>query len=87
MLSVIISTEGVETEDQLIRVGIEGCSEAQGYLISEPIPARDVLGFLGLEPRVVRPEEIAPPRTAAIWRSRSESFIFDFIKLLFDKIK
>jgi predicted signal transduction protein with EAL and GGDEF domain len=66
--------EGVETEDQLIRVGIEGCSEAQGYLISEPIPARDVLGFLGLEPRVVRPEEIAPPRTAAIWRERLPIF-------------
>jgi predicted signal transduction protein with EAL and GGDEF domain len=43
--------EGVETEDQLVRVGIEGCSEAQGYLISRPMPAPEVLGFLGVEPR------------------------------------
>jgi len=42
--------EGVETEDQLVRVGIEGCSEAQGYLFGHPMPAREVLRFLGVEP-------------------------------------
>ena len=46
--------EGVETEDQLIRVRIEGCLEAQGHLISVPVPAHEVFGFLGLEP--VRPD-------------------------------
>ena len=45
--------EGVETEDQLARVGIEGCSEAQGYLFSRPMPAREVLRFLGVEPQDV----------------------------------
>jgi predicted signal transduction protein with EAL and GGDEF domain len=45
--------EGVETEDQLARVGIEGCSEAQGYLFGRPMPAREVLRFLGVEPQEV----------------------------------
>jgi predicted signal transduction protein with EAL and GGDEF domain len=44
--------EGIETEDQLARVASEGCSEAQGYLISRPMPAREVFGFLGIEPRL-----------------------------------
>ncbi|MGA2492925.1 MAG: EAL domain-containing protein [Roseiarcus sp.] len=43
--------EGVETEEQFARVAIEGCAEAQGYLISRPMPASDVFGFLGVEPR------------------------------------
>ncbi|MGD1037144.1 MAG: EAL domain-containing protein [Roseiarcus sp.] len=45
--------EGVETEDQLTRVGTEGCSEAQGYLFSRPMPACEVLRFLGVEPQEV----------------------------------
>ena len=43
--------EGVETEDQLARVGIEGCSEAQGYLFGRAMPAGEVLRFLGVEPQ------------------------------------
>lgn len=43
--------EGIETEDQLVRVAVEGCSEAQGYLISRPMPASEVFRFLGIEPR------------------------------------
>jgi diguanylate cyclase (GGDEF)-like protein len=42
--------EGVETEEQFARVASEGCSEAQGYLISRPMPASEVFRFLGLEP-------------------------------------
>ena len=43
--------EGVETEEQLALVAIEGCSEAQGYLISRPMPAPEVFGFLGIQPQ------------------------------------
>ncbi len=55
--------EGIETEDQLSRVRIEGCSEAQGYLMSPPMPAREVLAFLGVEPD---PEGKTRPSQAAI---------------------
>jgi diguanylate cyclase (GGDEF)-like protein len=42
--------EGVETEEQFACVAIEGCSEAQGYLISRAMPASDVFAFLGVAP-------------------------------------
>ena len=41
--------EGVETEEQLSIIGLEGCSEAQGYLISRPLPAARIAAFLGVE--------------------------------------
>jgi diguanylate cyclase (GGDEF)-like protein len=41
-LRIPVTAEGVETEEQLALVRAEGCDEAQGYLISEPIPAADV---------------------------------------------
>jgi EAL domain-containing protein (putative c-di-GMP-specific phosphodiesterase class I) len=41
-LGVTTTAEGVETEEQLERVRSEGCSEAQGFLISRPLPAADV---------------------------------------------
>jgi diguanylate cyclase (GGDEF)-like protein len=34
--------EGVETEEQLQRLALEGCTEVQGYLYSRPIPADQV---------------------------------------------
>ena len=43
--------EGVETEEQLAQVAVEGCSEAQGYLICRPMPAPEVFGFLGIQPQ------------------------------------
>ena len=43
--------EGVETEEQLALVATEGCAEAQGYLISRPMPASEVLGFLAASPQ------------------------------------
>jgi predicted signal transduction protein with EAL and GGDEF domain len=52
-LGMVSVAEGVEREDQMARVGIEGCSEVQGFLISPPMPAREVLGFLGVGPRMV----------------------------------
>jgi len=53
--------EGVETEEQLAHVAIEGCSEAQGYLIGRPMPAADVFGFLGVEPREAAGRRVAKP--------------------------
>ncbi len=42
--------EGIETEEQLARVRAEGITEAQGYLTGRPMPARQALAFLGVEP-------------------------------------
>ena len=41
--------EGIETEDQLTRARVEGCTEAQGYLTGRPMPARAALVLLGVE--------------------------------------
>jgi predicted signal transduction protein with EAL and GGDEF domain len=51
-LGAKITAEGVETEDQLLRVRGEGCTEAQGYLIGRPAPAAEFLARLG-EPLAV----------------------------------
>ncbi len=41
-LGIATSAAGVETEDQLARVRERGCSEAQGFLFSPPLPAAAV---------------------------------------------
>ena len=53
--------EGVETEEQLAHVAIEGCSEAQGYLISRPMPAPEVFGFLGIQPQEAASRSVVKP--------------------------
>ena len=35
--------EGVETVDQMQQIRAEGCTDMQGYLISRPVPAADIL--------------------------------------------
>jgi EAL domain-containing protein (putative c-di-GMP-specific phosphodiesterase class I) len=45
-LGITTTAEGVETAQQFARVRQEGCTEAQGYFISQPRPARDVLDLL-----------------------------------------
>jgi diguanylate cyclase (GGDEF)-like protein len=45
-LGITTTAEGVETERQLEIVRGEGCTEVQGYVYSEAIPASDVWGLL-----------------------------------------
>jgi EAL domain-containing protein (putative c-di-GMP-specific phosphodiesterase class I) len=45
-LGMTTVAEGVETPEQMQRIRDEGCTDVQGYLISRPIPADDVLTFL-----------------------------------------
>jgi predicted signal transduction protein with EAL and GGDEF domain len=46
-LGMTTVAEGVETHDQMQRIRAEGCTDVQGYLISKPIPADDLLTLLG----------------------------------------
>jgi predicted signal transduction protein with EAL and GGDEF domain len=40
------TAEGVETEEQMRCLNLEGCIEVQGYFYSKPIPASEVTGVL-----------------------------------------
>jgi diguanylate cyclase (GGDEF)-like protein len=43
---MITTAEGVETEEQMRRLNLEGCVEVQGYLYSKPVPAGDLKELL-----------------------------------------
>ena len=45
-LGMRTTAEGVETAEQLARLHEDGCTEAQGYLLSRPVPAADVAGVI-----------------------------------------
>jgi diguanylate cyclase (GGDEF)-like protein len=45
-LSMATTAEGVETEAQLATVIDKGCTEAQGYLFSKPVPASELPALL-----------------------------------------
>lgn len=45
-LKITTTAEGVETEEQLARLRASGFCEVQGYLLSRPIPAGAVAGFI-----------------------------------------
>jgi EAL domain-containing protein (putative c-di-GMP-specific phosphodiesterase class I) len=36
------TAEGVETREQLAAIKSEGCTEMQGYLFSQPVPASEI---------------------------------------------
>jgi diguanylate cyclase (GGDEF)-like protein len=40
------AAEGVETEEQMRCLNLEGCVEVQGYLYSKPVPRDEVVGLL-----------------------------------------
>jgi EAL domain-containing protein (putative c-di-GMP-specific phosphodiesterase class I) len=53
-LGIPTTAEGVETEEQLALLRLEGCTEVQGYLLSPPRPAEDVEAMLSTRrPRIV----------------------------------
>jgi len=45
-LGMTTVAEGVETPEQMQRIRDEGCTDVQGYLISRPIPADELLQFI-----------------------------------------
>src|SRR5208282_2258189 len=49
-LSMRVTAEGVETAQQLQQVRILGCTEIQGYLLSAPLPAAEILQLLPSSP-------------------------------------
>jgi predicted signal transduction protein with EAL and GGDEF domain len=53
-LGISTTAEGVETNEQLALLRLEGCTEVQGYLFSPPRPAEDVEAMLAKgQPRIV----------------------------------
>jgi EAL domain-containing protein (putative c-di-GMP-specific phosphodiesterase class I) len=45
-MGLVVVAEGVETEDAWRQLRSMGCERAQGFLIAEPLPARDVPAWL-----------------------------------------
>lgn len=45
-LQLRVVAEGVETVNQLNFLKAQGCDDIQGYLLSKPIPAKEVISFL-----------------------------------------
>ena len=45
-LGMTTVAEGVETPEQLRRIREEGCTDVQGYLVSRPVPAAELLKLL-----------------------------------------
>jgi diguanylate cyclase (GGDEF)-like protein len=45
-LGMAINAEGVETQEQRIRLTAEGCGELQGYLFGRPLPVASIAGLL-----------------------------------------
>ena len=45
-LGMATVAEGVETEEQMARIVSDGCTDVQGYLISRPMPPKQIEGFL-----------------------------------------
>jgi EAL domain-containing protein (putative c-di-GMP-specific phosphodiesterase class I) len=62
------TAEGVETKEQLDILRLEGCTQAQGYLFSRPVPFRqlpELLEKLGPQPRKRPFDPRVPHRSGA----------------------
>ena len=61
-LGIATTAEGVETAEQLACLRRDGCTEAQGFLISRPVPFAEVAGLLAGHGRQAdRPLEFQAP--------------------------
>lgn len=58
-LGLSVTAEGVETADQLERLRVIGCQEAQGYFVSRPVPAAAFTALLVAEETSGWPAAIA----------------------------
>jgi EAL domain-containing protein (putative c-di-GMP-specific phosphodiesterase class I) len=60
-LGIASTAEGVEDKEQLATITSEGCTEMQGYLLSRPLPAREISHFLlsRRKDREVKPDAAA----------------------------
>ena len=58
-MGMSVIAEGVETEAQLDRIRSQGCSAAQGYLLSRPIFADDIAAYLAAAERRTPPPDAA----------------------------
>lgn len=45
-LNLEVVAEGVETAEQLALLRLFGCDQAQGYLISKPLPLAELVDYL-----------------------------------------
>jgi EAL domain-containing protein (putative c-di-GMP-specific phosphodiesterase class I) len=43
---ITTTAEGVETEDQVRCLNLEGCTEVQGYFYSRPVPGSEITAVL-----------------------------------------
>ncbi|WP_278075608.1 EAL domain-containing protein [Mesorhizobium sp. WSM4884] len=69
-LGMQTTAEGIETAEQLERVRTEGCTEAQGFLLSRPLPARDIPAMLERVRAVVAGDLIRPAPEMTAGRRR-----------------
>jgi diguanylate cyclase (GGDEF)-like protein len=54
-LGMATVAEGVETEEQMVRVASDGCTDVQGFLISRPMPPEQIGSFLSSHQRNIVP--------------------------------
>jgi EAL domain-containing protein (putative c-di-GMP-specific phosphodiesterase class I) len=65
-LNITTTAEGIETLDQLNLIRETGCTEAQGYLFSVPLPLRNVLDYFLQSSGASVESEHTPPAEAQI---------------------